>query len=869
MSLSSLPNRIVYVGDGSSATFSFPYYFFNQTDLKVYLYNTLTANIENQVINTNYTVSGTTSNGLYLGGGSVVMASAIVSTTQIVITRDPTQTQNFILQQNANIPSASLTQQLDYLTLLIQRQQDLNSSSVRLNDGLNASFNPILPTSIPTASNCYLVVNSSGTGWDFALNNNGFGTAGYVLTGNGSTAIATFQSIALTGSGVTGILPISRGGTGTSTVFPVGEVVFTGSAGVYAGSQLLVWDNINSRLGVGTASPDALFTIAFNSTLIAPPSNTLAHMVSTDQTNGRFVFDAYNSTAQGGSAGLMFRRASGTSASPAALAQDQVLGFVGAYGYGTTGFGLNTGGSMSFRAAQIFTNSNQGTYLHVSLCANSTSAAVEAFRVDQDGSISSPKYSGSSIIISGSAGQFIQQAYPLKVNQGGTGSIGTNSSLVQFGVVVMSSLTQMTTIPIVGAAQGQVLTFNSNGAASWQAVSTVSQSGISSIANGGTGTSGSGLANRVAVWGATSLGSVTPSQAGSVLVDFGGAPQWVSPLSLENVLVNSAFDWWQALPTGSNLINNNVGYFADQWYAVNNTGSASIVTVTKTNGQLPGSINGFQMSVTTPATATQSNCLELWQVLDSATTISRMVSASSIFAMFNIKALGQLNQVGVQLFSCSGEAKAMGTPLATPNIIGVQSSICTEQTVSINSNAWTYSGPVNLSNFAYLAGSSGVIAMRIRGTGAQSGFVHSNGAGFAIEQVGLFPANVSNIGASAWKRRYINPDAEFLACQRFYEKSYDANTVPGAIVGNGQWNQNSPSNNCLAWVQYKVRKRIPSPTRTTYSDTTGAAVKAHDNGSGGDTSTSFQNSGEGSCTFVLLCSTGHNMSFQWVSDATI
>lgn len=219
MSLSSTTNRVAYLGDGSSATFSFPYYFFTQADLKVYLYRTTTDAIENQIINTNYTVSGSVNaQGLYPGGASVVMASAILSSVYIVITRDPAQQQNFILQQNGLIPSAALTQQLDYLTLLIQRQQDINSSCVRLGDGFGNIFNPVLPSGIPFASSMVLGFNSSGTGFQY-LNLNGtaaFGPAGYVYTGNGSSAAASFQTVTIGNSGIVAAL---NGGTGIGANF--------------------------------------------------------------------------------------------------------------------------------------------------------------------------------------------------------------------------------------------------------------------------------------------------------------------------------------------------------------------------------------------------------------------------------------------------------------------------------------------------------------------------------------------------------------------------------------------------------------------------------------------------------------------------
>jgi hypothetical protein len=51
-------------------------------------------------------------------------------------------------------------------------------------------------------------------------------------------------------------LGVAKGGTGTSTAFTAGSVVFAGASGVYTQDNAnLFWDNANDRLGIGTASP--------------------------------------------------------------------------------------------------------------------------------------------------------------------------------------------------------------------------------------------------------------------------------------------------------------------------------------------------------------------------------------------------------------------------------------------------------------------------------------------------------------------------------------------------------------------------------------------------------------------------------------
>lgn len=55
---------------------------------------------------------------------------------------------------------------------------------------------------------------------------------------------------------VTGVLPVANGGTGTSTTFTAGSIVYAGASGVYSQNNAgFFWDNTNQRLGIGTASP--------------------------------------------------------------------------------------------------------------------------------------------------------------------------------------------------------------------------------------------------------------------------------------------------------------------------------------------------------------------------------------------------------------------------------------------------------------------------------------------------------------------------------------------------------------------------------------------------------------------------------------
>lgn len=57
-------------------------------------------------------------------------------------------------------------------------------------------------------------------------------------------------------TGVTGTLPVANGGSGTTTQFTAGSVVFAGASGVYSQDNAnLFWDDTNNRLGIGNTSP--------------------------------------------------------------------------------------------------------------------------------------------------------------------------------------------------------------------------------------------------------------------------------------------------------------------------------------------------------------------------------------------------------------------------------------------------------------------------------------------------------------------------------------------------------------------------------------------------------------------------------------
>src|SRR6185312_3467613 len=167
MGVSTSTNRKTYSGDGTTTTFSFPYYFFSQSDLNVYLWDTVAGTVSSQVLNTDYTISGTAdSSGNYPNGANVVFGSAPSTTQIIVIVRNPSQVQNTSITFGGNLSSVAIVKQFDYLTLLIQRMQDQINRALILPDGVGGTWSGALPANAPLLANAnaYFQQNATANG---------------------------------------------------------------------------------------------------------------------------------------------------------------------------------------------------------------------------------------------------------------------------------------------------------------------------------------------------------------------------------------------------------------------------------------------------------------------------------------------------------------------------------------------------------------------------------------------------------------------------------------------------------------------------------------------------------------------------------
>jgi len=273
---------------------------------------------------------------------------------------------------------------------------------------------------------------------------------------------------------------------------------------------------------------------------------------------------------------------------------------------------------------------------------------------------------------------------------------------------------------------------------------------------------------------------------------------------LKNYLINGAFDLWQR-QTSATIANGSSSYVAaDRWYVKNGLGTSGVITMSQVTGTLPGSKYGCSVQITTAPTASQANVTELYQVIENPMSIDLI--NQSISASMYVKALGNVNQVGIQFAYATSEIK--------PTLF-----FGTEQLVTVNSSGFTLASLLN-QNSGNTPTASGVIGIRVRITGVSSGNLYALNNGFVVEQAEV------NIGATAMTfaraGRYFGE--EVALCQRYYEKSYDIGTAPGTVVDTASWWSigTNVTGGLLVSVGFKAEKRA-SPTVTGINPVSGGA----------------------------------------------
>lgn len=174
MSVQSTLSRIPYAGGGLSA-FSYPYYFRQQADLSVQLFDTATGAITVLALTTDFTITGTVNPDFgYIYGATINTVAPVPIGTNIVIFRDPEALQELEIPQAGPFPSKPIESELDLVTMLAQRYLDIANRALALPDGFTPTvpFDMDLPETIALAENAgvTIIVNPTNNGWAIGPN---------------------------------------------------------------------------------------------------------------------------------------------------------------------------------------------------------------------------------------------------------------------------------------------------------------------------------------------------------------------------------------------------------------------------------------------------------------------------------------------------------------------------------------------------------------------------------------------------------------------------------------------------------------------------------------------------------------------------
>jgi len=170
----------------------------------------------------------------------------------------------------------------------------------------------------------YKITNlANGTNPNDAVN---YSQLSALVTGVSSfqTSLSGLTPSSATGGAVTlaGTLGVTSGGTGASTAFTQGSVVFAGASGVYAQDNAnLFWDDTANALYLGPRGSVV--------TSVGYPFNTVAEGAS----NAALAAWTFGNASPSSAAKMAMERARGTAASPSALAAGDVIGEIIFNGY--------------------------------------------------------------------------------------------------------------------------------------------------------------------------------------------------------------------------------------------------------------------------------------------------------------------------------------------------------------------------------------------------------------------------------------------------------------------------------------------------------------------------------------------------------
>lgn len=770
MSVSTTANKQVYNGNGTTTVWPFSFPIIETSDIQVF---TTDPSGSTTLLTSGFTVDPVAETVTYPSSGS-----PLASGWQITLLRVVPMTQNVTLKNQGAFSADVLESMFDQITMEVQQNSEALSravkypvnqspsdsttsaflSSIEASQAAAASSQTAAAGSATAASSSATAAASSATA--SAASATSAANSATSIQGETSTPTAGGTTVLTSASTYTQILT----GTQTQAVnLPDATTLAaarpfrfcnrsTGVVSIYAhdGTTLLkalqpgndwittctsnatangTWDAPHlTVLKDGDTMQGALNMGGFALTGLAAPSG------SSDAATKAYV----DATAQGLSPKQAVR-AGTTAALPACTYAN------GSSGVGATLTGNANGALSAIDGVTLVANDR------VLVMSQATATQNGIYSVTQVGDASHPFILTRSLDFDSPA--TIAEGDYFFVSEGTT---NTNSGWVlsPTGAAVTVGTTSLTFTQFSGAGEilaGTGLTKTGNTLSLTPVVDAVVAAGAG-IAPSKLGQAGA-TASQVMGWNGTSWAPTTPSTG-----------------ELSNKLLNSDFRFWQASTAPAALVWSTGGTFQygpDQWYArnaLNGGTTAGQLTFTRTAGSLNGSLYGCQIKITAAPVGTPANGCELYQVLENSAAIT-LYNQSASFGI-NVKALGNVTQVGIQFVYMTSETKADGT-----NVVG------SETLTTVNSTGFTLCQILGQALGTAMT-TAGIIGVRIRITGVSTGNTYDLNNGLIVEQAML------NLGSSlgAWKRACPTVAEELASLQRFYEKSFLVDTNPAANI---------------------------------------------------------------------------------------
>jgi hypothetical protein len=297
-------------------------------------------------------------------------------------------------------------------------------------DGTNATLTTIQAGDVPT------------------LNQNTTGTASNITASSNST-LTTLSALSLPSTQLTGTVALANGGTG-STAFATGAIPYSSGSALTSDAANLFYDSTNHQLGVGTTSP-LVAVLDVRHTWGSPSGTNLMEALS----------------SFGDPARLVLRRADGTSASPTAVQNNDVVGLLSFSGYNGSAFASVSNAAIQATAAENFTPTANGTLLTFATTATGTTSSVERMRITSQGFVGVGAVPGSQFDV---VGKF---------------QVDSNGLIVRIGNTATTAVYPAAgTIAVVGGALGTPTSIDLTNAVNLPLTAGVT--GVLPTANGGT-----------------------------------------------------------------------------------------------------------------------------------------------------------------------------------------------------------------------------------------------------------------------------------------------------------------------------------------------------------------------------------------------